>query len=236
MMATLPQRLYRLQQLDTELSERRSKLRETQALLGETPEVVQARAAQEQADQELIRQRTRLKDLEFELQRVSDKLAATVSRLYGGEVTNPKELHGLEQDHEYLKRARGKHEDDVLEAMTLLDQRESGAAAAAARRTEVETRWRAEQDRLAKQVEQLQAKVAALAKDRAQVAAPLDSSARALYEELMKKKAGRAVALLVGQTCGGCRVTLPSGKAQEVRRGQGLVTCVNCERILAVPE
>jgi predicted nucleic acid-binding Zn-ribbon protein len=75
-MATLGQKLYRLQLLDTELSEHRSKLRETQALLGETPEVLQARAAQEQADKELIQQRTRLKDLEFELQRVSDKLTA----------------------------------------------------------------------------------------------------------------------------------------------------------------
>jgi predicted nucleic acid-binding Zn-ribbon protein len=218
------------------LSEHRSKLRETQALLGETPEVLQARAAQEQADKELIQQRTRLKDLEFELQRVSDKLTATTARLYGGEVTNPKELHGLEQDHDYLKRASNKQEDDVLQAMTLLDQSEQDAAAASARHTAVETRWRVEQDKLTKQVEQLQARVATLAKDRAQIAASLDATARALYEELMKKKAGRAVALLVGQTCGGCRVTLPSGKAQEVRRGQGLITCVNCERILAVQE
>jgi predicted nucleic acid-binding Zn-ribbon protein len=151
-------------------------------------------------------------------------------------VTNPKELHGLEQDHDYLKRASNKQEDDVLQAMTLLDQSEQDAAAASARHTAVETRWRVEQDKLTKQVEQLQARVATLAKDRAQIAASLDATARALYEELMKKKAGRAVALLVGQTCGGCRVTLPSGKAQEVRRGQGLITCVNCERILAVQE
>ncbi len=235
-MATLGQKLYRLQQLDTELSERRSKLRETQSLLGETPEMVQARTTQEAADKELIQQRTRLKDLEFELQHVSDKLKATAARLYGGEVTNPKELHGLEQDHDYLKRARSKQEDAVLEAMTLLDQREQEAAAASTRRNEVETRWRAEQDRLSKQVEQLQARVTTLAKNRAEMAAPLDAAARALYEELMKKKAGRAVALLVGQTCGGCRVTLPSGKVQEVRRGQGLATCTNCERILAVQD
>jgi predicted nucleic acid-binding Zn-ribbon protein len=81
-------------------------------------------------------------------------------------------------------------------------------------------------------VEQLQAKVAVLAKERAQIARPLDASARAMYDELMQKKGGRAVALLVGQTCGGCRVTLASGKAQVVRRGQELTTCTNCGRIL----
>jgi predicted nucleic acid-binding Zn-ribbon protein len=236
MMATLGQKLYRLQLLDTELSEHRSKLRETEALLGETREVLDARAAAEKASKELTQQRTRLKDLEFELQRLETKVRATASRLYGGEVTNPKELHGLQQDHDYLQRSHHKQEDDVLQAMTLLEEREKEAAAASALLADVESCWRTEQAKLSKQVEQLQAKVAALSKDRAQTVTPSDASARALYEELMKKKGGRAVALLVGQTCGGCRVTLPSGKVQQVRRSQELITCTNCERILVVQD
>lgn len=234
MMATLGQRLYRLQLLDTELSEHRSRLREAQALLGETREVLDARVAQDKAAKELTQQRARLKDLEFELQKLDAKLTTTAARLYGGEVSNPKELGGLQQDHEYLQRARHKQEDDVLQAMTLLEEREKEAAAASAHLADVESRWRTEQDRVSKHVEQLQAKVTALGKDRAQTIAPLDASTRAVYQELMKKKGGRAVALLVGQTCAGCRVTLPSGKAQEVRRSQVLITCDNCGRILAV--
>jgi hypothetical protein len=236
MMATSGHKLYRLQSLDTELTEQRSRLRETQALLGETREVKEARAAQERTARELAEQRTRLKDLEFELQGLNTKVAATAARLYGGEVTNPKELHGLQQDHEYLQRARGKQEDDVLQAMTLLEECEKQAAAASARLAEVESRWRTEQARFAKQAEQLQGKIAVLSKERAQTIGPLDASTRALYDELMKKKGGRAVALLVGQTCGGCRVTLPSGKVQQVRRGQELSTCTNCERILVVQD
>jgi predicted nucleic acid-binding Zn-ribbon protein len=236
MMATLGQKLYRLQLLDTELTEHRSRLRETQALLGETREVREARTAQEKAATELTQQRARLKDLEFELQGLNAKIMAAAGRLYGGEVTNPKELHGLQQDHDYLQRSRHKQEDDVLEAMTLLEKCEKEAAAASAHRTDVEGHWRTEQAKHSKQVEQLQAKVAALTKDRATMIAPLDASTRALYEELMKKKGGRAVALLVGQTCGGCRVTLPSGKVQQVRRGQQLSTCTNCERILVVQD
>jgi predicted nucleic acid-binding Zn-ribbon protein len=236
MMATLGQRLYHLQLLDTELAEQRSRLRETEAQLGETTELREARAAQESATKELTLQRTRLKDLEFDLHGLNAKVTATANRLYGGTVTNPKELHGLQQDHEYLKRSCSKQEDDVLEAMTKLDDCEAAAAVASTRLTEVEKRWRAEQARVSKQVEQLQAKIAALAKDRAQAVAPLDASTLALYDELMKKKRGRAVAVLVGQTCGGCCVTLPSGKVQEVRRGQGLITCTNCERILVVQD
>jgi len=235
-MAAPGQRLYRLQLLDTELTEQRSRLRETQALLGETREVLDARALQERTARELTEQRTRLKDLEFELQGLNAKISTTAARLYGGEVTNPKELHGLQQDHEYLQRACHKLEDDVLQAMTSLEEREKQAAAASARLADVESRWRTEQARFTKQAEQLQAKVAALSKDRALTAAPLDAETRALYDGLMKKKGGRAVALLVGPTCGGCRVTLPSGKVQQVRRGLELSTCTNCERILVVQD
>lgn len=235
-MPTLGQKLYRLQLLDTELTEQRSRLREAQALLGETRELLDARAARDKAQKELEEQRARLKDAEFALHQLEAKITATAERLYSGTVTNPKEVHSLHQDHDYLRRARDKQEDDVLHAMALLDEREKEAAAAAARLADVEDRWRTEQDRLARQVEQLQARVAALAKDRTQLSAGLDASARALYDELMRKKGGRAVAVLVGQTCGGCRVTLPSGKAQQVRRGQELVTCTNCERILVVQE
>jgi len=233
-MATLGQKLYRLQALDTELSEHRSRLREAQSLLGETREVLDARAAAEKAAKELEQERTRLKDLEYELQQLNAKLRATADRLYGGQVSNPKELHGLEQDHDYLKRAHGKQEDEVLQTMAQMEECEKVATMAAALRTEVDSLWRTEQDRVAKQVEQLQAKVAALAKERAQSAAVIDASSLSMYDDLMRKKGGRAVALLVGQTCGGCRVTLPSGKVQEVRRGQGLVTCNNCGRILIV--
>ena len=233
-MATLGQKLYRLQGLDIELAEHRSRLREAQGLVGETREAVEARAALEQATGELAQRHSRLKDLEHELQQVDAKLTATTRRLYGGEVTNPKELHGLEQDHDYLKRARSKQEDDVLGAMTLVEEGEKAAAATSARRAEVEARWRGEQDAVARQVEKLQSKIAALVKERAQIAGTVDAGARAMYDELMKKKGGRAVALLVGQNCGGCRVTLPSGKAQEVRRSSELVTCINCGRILVV--
>jgi predicted nucleic acid-binding Zn-ribbon protein len=236
MMATLGQKLYRLQLLDTELAEQRSRLREAQAMLGETRELLDARAAQERAAKELARRRTRLRDLEFELQGLNAKIKATAARLYGGEVTNPKELHALQQDHNYLQRSKHKQEDDVLEAMTLLEECEKGDSAASANVMDVQSRWRTEQATLSKQVEQLQAKISALAKDRAQMIAPIDASTRALYDELMKKKGGRAVALLVGQTCEGCRVTLPSGKVQQVRRGRELITCTNCARILVVQD
>lgn len=234
MMPTQGRSLYKLQLVDTELAEQRSRLRETEGLLGETKELREARASHERAVREASSWRTRLKDLEFELHRLEDKIAATEKQLYGGGVTNPKELHGMQQEHEYLKRTHRKLEDDILQAMEQVELCERQLATALSRVREIEAMWRDQQDRLAKQVAQLQDKISNLQKERQAAVAGLEPAVLATYEELMRKKAGRAVALLVGQTCGGCRVTLPSSKAQEVRRGQQLVTCTNCGRILVV--
>jgi len=55
-----------------------------------------------------------------------------------------------------------------------------------------------------------------------------------LYEDLRLRRAGRAVALLEGELCLGCRVTLPTSKAQQARQREDLTLCSSCERILYV--
>lgn len=236
MMAKSAQILYRLQLLDTELSEQRSKLRETESLLGESQELIAARRARSQAEGELDTWRARLRDLEWDLQSLTDKITATEQRLYSGRVTNPKELAALQQDHEHMKRSRSKLEDEVLSAMTRLEECEKAFADTSARLTDIEARWRAEQERLSEERMKLQTRIAALSEKRAGLVAPLAVTELALYEELMRTKGGRAVALLAGGMCQGCRVTLPTSKAQSVRQSQELIVCTNCGRILVVEQ
>lgn len=228
--------LYQLQLLDTELTEQASKLREAEGLRGESAELIAARNACKRASQELAQWRSRLRDLEFDLHRIMEKIAATEQRLYGGQVTNPKELRGLQQDHEHLKRSQQGLEDEVLLAMTRVDELEKQVSESEAQLKAVESRWQAEQERLAQQIAQLQTRVASVKKQRVTLASRLDAATLALYEELRRKKGGRAVALMVDQMCQGCRVTVPTSKAQLVRRGQELITCTNCGRILVVQD
>lgn len=236
MMAKEGHTLYQVQLLDTELAGQASKLREAEGMLGESPELIAAREAYEKASQELAKWRSRLRDLEFDWQQVEEKIAATEQRLYGGQVTNPKELRSLQLDHEQQKRTQQKLEDDVLLAMTRVDELDKRVRESQARWKAVETKWRGEQAQLKQQIEQLRDRMAAAKKQRAMLMARLEPATRALYEELLRKKGGRAVVLMVDQMCQGCRVTVPTSKAQIVRRGLELVTCTNCGRILVVQD
>jgi predicted nucleic acid-binding Zn-ribbon protein len=221
-----------LQVLDSELSEQLSKLREAEALLGETAELRAARRALKKANQELATCGTRLRSLEMDLQGVNERIAATRERLYGGRVTNPKELSSLQQDLEYTDRSRQKLEDDVLTTMVLLDDCEKALATATDRLGDVDKAWQEQQASLTARIEQLQAQIAGLQEQRAGVAGRVSAGDLALYEDMKQKKGGRAVALLTAGMCQGCRVTVSTSKAQLVRRGAQLITCTNCGRIL----
>lgn len=231
-MKGVAQVMYRLQSLDSELSEQLSKLREAEALLGETAELRSARRALKKANQELVTCGTRLRSLEMDLQSVNERIAATRERLYSGQVTNPKELSSLQQDLQYTDRSRHKLEDDVLTTMVLLEDCEKALAAATDRLCDVDTAWQEQQASLGARIEQLQAQIAALQAQRTDVARRLSESDLALYEDLKRQKGGRAVALLTAGMCEGCRVTVSTSKDQLVRRGAELITCTNCGRIL----
>ncbi len=233
-MAKSTQALYRLQLLDSELSELRSKLRDAEGLLAEPQELVDARWQQDQAQAELSSWRARLRELEMDLQKLTAEIAEAEQNLYAGRVSNPKELGALQRDHDYMKQARGKLEDQVLTAMTRVEECEQALGEANARQGSIEAKWGRDHDRTSREVEKLRARVQALTEKRATVTPLLTPAELGLYEDLLKKKGGRAVVLLVGGMCQGCRVTLPSGRAQLVRQSEQPVICNNCGRMLVV--
>jgi predicted nucleic acid-binding Zn-ribbon protein len=147
-------------------------------------------------------------------------------------VSNPKELGALQRDHDSMRTRRTKLEDQILAAMGHVEDGQKGLEEADARHAAMEAKWRRVHERTAKEVQKLRESVSALTGKRAALTALLMPAALGLYEELMKKKGGRAVVLLVGGMCQGCRVTLPSGRVQLVRQSEDPVSCNNCGRIL----
>lgn len=232
-MANMAQALYRLQLLDSELAEQLSKLREAEALIGETAELRKARRALKKANKELGTCSTSLRSLEMDLRTVNERIQSTGERLYGGRVTNPKELSSLQQDFDHSKRSRENLEDEALAAMLLLEECEEAVSNATDRLADVDKAWQEQQKAISRRIEQLQAQVSKLRDQRASAAGSLRAPDLALYEDLKLKKGGHAVALLRDGMCQGCRVSVSSSKAQLVRRGGQLISCTSCGRILA---
>ncbi len=228
--------LYELQGLDLDLDEARRRLKAVESALGESEGLQQARQAlaQAQESQRLGRQTLRL--LEMDLAQVMEKLKASEETLYGGRVRNPKELAGLEKEVEALQRRARELEDETLEAMIEAEKADQGVKEEQARLERVEEAWGQEQARFLNEKGKLSQKISKLERQRRELVATIDAEDLSLYDDLRRRKGGEGVVLVKDGVCQGCGVALPTSKVSQLRQGQELIHCTNCERILYLEE
>ena len=226
--------LYRLQIIDLEIDERSRRLKEAKAILEGNEELGRARQALQDGEKKLSRQRTRLRDQELEMRSLANKIASVEDRLYGGRIKNPKELASRQEEVQYLKRRKDGLEDQVLEAMIEVEESEASVTEQRERLARLEEEWQETQARLSAEQNELVNRLSQLRAKRAKLQKTIEAGDLALYEDLRRRWGGRAVALLEGELCQACGVTLPSSKAQQARQGEKLTLCGSCERILYV--
>lgn len=96
---------------------------------------------------------------------------------------------------------------------------------------ELERVAQAEDDRVA----DVEARIATLASERAEVAQGVDASLLKQYEQVRRARRGVGlVEIIDNQRCGGCNVRLPIHVIQKSRSGKGVTRCPSCGRILWV--
>ncbi len=226
--------LYRLQIIDLEIDERSRRLKEVKAILEGNEELGRARQALQDGEKKLSRQRAKLRDQELEMRSLANKIASVEDRLYSGHIKNPKELANRQDEVQYLKRRKGGLEDQVLEAMIEVEESEASVTEQRERLARLENEWQETQARLSTEQNELVNRLRQLKAKRAKLQKTIEADDLALYEDLRRRMGGQAVALLKGDLCQTCKVTLPSSKAQQARQGKTLTPCGSCERILYV--
>ncbi len=224
--------LYRLQRIDGELDEKRETLRSIESQLEDSQEVLAARKAVREQEEALREQRRRLRSLELDLEEISTKISAAERVLYGGEVTNPKELAGMEQESDYLRRRQSAVEDEALLSMGEVEEQEDALRTAQEHLTSAEQEWEELREVLRKDVEELGSRLTFLEAERAEISKRIPERNLTAYTVLRRQRGGQAVALLENGICQGCRVALPTSVVQRVRRGDEIVYCGSCQRIL----
>jgi hypothetical protein len=174
--------------------------------------------------------------LEAEVAVIEDKISHESNRLYGGEISNPKELSSIQAEIDGLRRRKAHIEDQLLD---LMESRESAEAELNQIRTTVGT--------LESEIEEAKARRDAasveIARDlqdyggqREALVAQFPEDLLALYNDLRSKKNGVGVAALESGVCKGCNVALSPVALDAIRRSSDpVVRCENCRRLLVVP-
>jgi uncharacterized protein len=223
--------LYRLQQIDDELRQKKNRLTEVIRAQRGHPDLEMARQRAAQAKAAYEKYHSRHTHLNLELQSINDKARRSEDRLYSGLVKNPKELADLQKEIDALARRRSALEDELLEAMIAFEEAEAEKEVAdelLARREEEWARTTAvlqqEQGVLAQRSNQL-------TEWRQQQVRLITPAALAEYEGISRRRGGVAVVGLVGNICQGCQLTVPANVAKAAGEGR-LVTCPSCTRLV----
>jgi predicted nucleic acid-binding Zn-ribbon protein len=226
--------LYRLQKLDLEIDMRRGRMREINAALEQDQAVRQTQAQVAELENVLRHQETRASDLNLEIQTVTGQTTQLTTRLYGGEVGNPKELEDIQKKIAERKRRRAHLEDELLETMIQVEESQESLAQAQQDLHEVETTWAAEQKKLTGELQRLKQELKTLKADRQAVVEHVTTENLELYKTLRARKNGHAVAVLENSSCSICRVGQTANIVQQVRQNEQLVMCTSCGRILVM--
>ena len=141
----------------------------------------------------------------------------------------------LLSEMEHAKEAISACETRILEEMEAIETGRRTLADAESK--ERDTRANVERDlvEFAERQQKLEAELTALEAERALVGPQLDAKMLAVYERVAARRRP-ALALVSGEVCEGCRVGIPAQNYLEIIKGERLITCENCKRILLHPD
>ncbi len=171
--------------------------------------------------------------LDDEVASVREKSAGADKSLYSGKITAIKELQALQTEIDQLATRQGVLEERELELMQTLETLEAEVAVLetqAQAHSDVAARARGE---IAAGEAELDSQIAMVLEARSAEAYGLPDSLLATYELVRGRANGVGVARLVGNTCQGCRLSIPATEIDRIRRGiPGESCCDNCGAIL----
>jgi predicted nucleic acid-binding Zn-ribbon protein len=224
--------LYELQELDTEIEHAHQTLEIKNGQVGKREELdaVQNKLAADKQSLEELKHKRR--EAEAELDDTTSKISAVEKQLYGGKITNPKELANLQHEMNTLKGLGDEQETRALEAIESVEEAEKALAAATDNLHRLEGEWQQQQKQLKSDIESLHKTLDELTEKRKLLVSQIDAPAVDLYEKVRRQKK-QAVAKVEQGICRACRISISASVLQKARGGQP-VLCGTCGRILFI--
>jgi predicted nucleic acid-binding Zn-ribbon protein len=225
-------KLYRLQQVDSQLDRANARLREIEIELSKDESLRRAEADAHRAALALQKERQSLRAAEENVREQHLKIEQTEATLYGGKVRNPKELQDLQNEAASLKRYRSVLEDRQLEAMIAVEEAEARQAAAQEKLEQVRQSVAQQHGELNQTKKDLLNEVARLETERQAATSSIPEEDMRLYEQLRKQRRGVAVAKVSDRACSACGSTLSAALLSASRSPNQITRCDTCGRIL----
>lgn len=224
--------LYRLQKLELDILERAKRIKAINAQLEDDAALREAEAENEESQAALETAEARVRDMELEIAGAVDKRQSAETRLYSGEATHPKELQDMQMEVEALTRRKSVLDEELLKLNSERDDLRGKAEDAADRCKEASAELEQANKELRDEKETLTDSVKQLLAQRKTSVAAIPQQAFQTYNSLRTAKSNRPVAVLKDKACAICGIEQNYIVITAINRGEDLVNCQNCGRLL----
>ena len=211
--------------------ELRDQIERLETLLTTNPDVAAATESLDQAKsaQQTLELRLRESDRERETHR--GRLRMRERELMSGRIRNPTELLQLNQEVEHMRASFAEEEAAELELMEEGEAAEEAVREASSRLEDARTRFAGDEPGLRAELDSLQTELESVKADSAAAWAEIPASFQAAFVRI---RAHPAVAEVERNQCQECHVTVTSSGMQALRKGESVVQCENCGRVLVI--
>ena len=225
------QLLLAYQRLIEKERELRDDIERTESLLAVNPNVAAAEEglAQARASEQALQLRLRESDRDRETHR--SRIRSREKELMSGRIRNPTELMQMSTEVQHLKASFAEEEEAELRLMEEIELADAAVLEATERLDEARARHAGDEPGLRRDVEAWQTELASVKADSDAIWSQLSSQAQNAY---LRVRVHPPVAEVDHNQCMACRVTVTSSGMQVLRKGEEIVHCDNCGRILVI--
>lgn len=211
--------------------ELRDEIERVESLLASNPDIVSAEQAMAaaRAAQQAIQLRLRDSDRDREAHRT--RLRTREKELMSGRIRNPTELIQMNQEVQHMKASFAEEEEAELRLMEEGELAEQAVVEASERLQDARSRSAEDEPGLRRDLGSMQTEIGTVKADSAAAWSQVPGPFQAAF---LRVRAHPAVAEVDHNQCLACHVTVTSSGMQVLRKGDEVVQCDNCGRILVL--
>jgi len=173
--------------------------------------------------------------LESDLATLKEQVSELEARLYGGSITNVRELTAIETEHSAVRRSLAQVEESIAPAEVAAEHARQQFEDLTKELAEKEKHWTTRLIELRQEKVKMGNEFNKMLELRNAEASEIPDEDLARYTRLFRSNRGVAVVKVERGVCQGCAVRLPVGELTRLRNSDGPIPC-SCGRALLTEE
>jgi uncharacterized protein len=145
---------------------------------------------------------------------------------------NSKDYTAANRELDNKRKSKSEREEEVLKVMDVLEKSRAELQAHEKDVNALRQHLEAEDERVKALVIELEAEAKERSAGRGDLVARVEPRLLAIYERIMKKRGGQAVAAVVNAVCQGCHMAIPPQLNNELAQLSSVASCPRCGRML----